>query len=150
LDILLELLKYSSIAVSVTLPSFGAIIGMSWSMPAISGAGTEKPESISRNLYSVILAEALAIYGVIVGLLLIFKMDSITTFPSAISALSAGLTVGLATLAAGFGIGVCGRSVATASARRPEVTTKLLLGVILSEAIGIYGLIAALLLVFRI
>jgi len=146
----LELLKYSSVALSVGLSALGALIGISWSSKAIAGAGSEKPEVASRNIISVVLAEALAIYGLIVGLLLILKMGSIDSLGKALMAFTAGCIMGFTALISGLGIGSCGRSLALGSARRPEIFSRLVLGVVLCEAIGLYGLVTSLLLVMRI
>ncbi len=144
------LTKYVAVAVALGLPSVGASIGIFLSTPAIAGAGTERPETIARNLISIVLSEALAIYGLIVGLLLYFKLPSITTMNSSMAALSAGLTVGLTALCAGIGIGGSGRAMAKATAREPALFSRLVLGIVFSEALAIYGLVTALLIVLGI
>jgi len=150
LELPFEALKYLSVVITVLLSSLGATLGITWSSSAIAGAGSEKPETASRNIISVVLAEALAIYGLIIGLLLILKMGSIDSLPKAFTAFSAGCIMGFSALMAGVGIGSCGRALALGTARRPEIFSKLVLGVVLSEAIGLYGLVAALLLLMKI
>ncbi len=150
MDPIVEVLKYLSLPLAVGLSAVGAGIGIAWSSPAVAGAGAEKPETISRNLISIVLSEALAIYGLIVGLLLFFKLAAITETAKAISAFSAGFTIGLAALGAGIGIGLSGNAMAMATAKDPKLFARLLLGVVLSEALAIYGLVVALLIVLGI
>src|SRR2546426_7077565 len=73
-----EPIVYASLGVglSVFLSVIGASIGISISAPAIAAAGTERPEIVSKSLIATILAEALAIYGLVVGLLSIFKLPT--------------------------------------------------------------------------
>src|SRR5438034_10646917 len=54
---------------SVLLSAIGAGLGIGISGPAIAGAGVERPEVMLKTFIATILAEALAIYGLVVGLL---------------------------------------------------------------------------------
>ncbi len=64
------------ISLAVFLSVIGAALGISIAAPAIAAAGTERPEIVSKSLIATILAEALAIYGLVVGLLSIFKLPA--------------------------------------------------------------------------
>ncbi len=128
----------------------GAALGISIAAPAIAGAGTERPETVSRNLIATILAEALAIYGLVVGLLSLFAIPQPPQEISpdgAFRIFAGGLTMGVAALGAGLGIGTSGGALASATAEKPELFSKVVVPLILSEALAIYALVVSLLLV---
>lgn len=135
------------VSLSVLLSVIGAALGISISAPAIAGAGTERPEIVSKSLIAVILAEALAIYGLVVGLLSLFAITSTLTADGAFRIFSGGLTMGVAALGAGLGIGTSGAALASATAEKPELFSRAVVPLILSEALAIYALVVALLLV---
>jgi len=146
----------SGIGLSIVLSVIGAALGISISAPAIAGAGTERPETVSKTLIATILAEALAIYGLVVGLLSIFRLTSLTEAGDPVAAANAGfrlffggLTMGIAAVAAGFGVGTSGAAMAAATAEKPELFSRTVVPLILSEALGIYAFVAALLLVLQ-
>ena len=60
--------------------------------------------------------------------------------------LSAGLACGLANLAAGFAIGIVGDAGVRASAQQPRLYVGMVLILIFAEALGLYGLIVAIIL----
>src|SRR5437879_13844589 len=57
---------------SVLLSAIGAGMGIGISGPAIAGAGVERPEVMFKTCIATILAEAVAIYELVVGLLSLF------------------------------------------------------------------------------
>src|SRR3989442_3368975 len=87
---------------SVLLSAIGAGLGIGISGPAIAGAGVERPEVMLKTFIATILAEALAIYGLVVGLLSIFAIPALTTIEGGTRIFAAGLTIGAASLSAGF------------------------------------------------
>ncbi len=135
------------VSLSVLLSVIGAAIGISISAPAIAGAGTERPEVVSKSLIATILAEALAIYGLVVGLLSLFAITPTLSPEGAFRIFAGGLTMGVAALGAGFGIGTSGAALASATAERPELYSKAVVPLILAEALAIYALVVSLLLV---
>lgn len=135
------------VSLSLLLSVIGAALGISISAPAIAGAGTERPETVSRNLIATILAEALAIYGLVVGLLSLFAITSTLSSDGAFRIFSGGLTMGVAALGAGLGIGTSGAALASATAEKPELFSRTVVPLILSEALAIYALVVSLLLV---
>lgn len=66
--------------------------------------------------------------------------------------LGAGLAIGFAGLGAGIGLGIATKGLMDAMARQPEIEGKLfsrfIVGAALAEAIGIYGLLIAFMLIF--
>ena len=135
------------VSLSLLLSVIGAALGISISAPAIAGAGTERPETVSRNLIATILAEALAIYGLVVGLLSLFAITPSLSPDGAFRIFSGGLTMGIAALGAGLGIGTSGAALASATAEKPELFSRTVVPLILSEALAIYALVVSLLLV---
>src|SRR5256712_13967392 len=100
-----EPIIYASVGVGlgVFLSVIGASIGISISAPAIAGAGTERPEIVSKSLIATILAEAIAIYGLVFGLLSIFRLIHLTAADTDIAfrIFAGGLIMGIAAVAAG-------------------------------------------------
>jgi V-type H+-transporting ATPase 16kDa proteolipid subunit len=58
--------------------------------------------------------------------------------------LGAGLSVGLSGLAAGIAVGIVGDAGVRATAQQPKLFVGMILILIFSEALGLYGLIVAL------
>jgi ATP synthase proteolipid subunit len=141
----------TGVGLSVFLSVIGAAIGISISAPAIAGAGTERPEIVSKSLIATILAEAIAIYGLVVGLLAISKLTSLSATDEALGfkIFSGGLIMGVAAIAAGVGIGTSGSAMASATAEKPELFSRVVVPLILAEALAIYAFVAALLLVIQ-
>ena len=132
---------------SVLLSAIGAGLGIGISGPAIAGAGVERPEVMFKTFIATILAEALAIYGLVVGLLSVFAITSSLTVESASRIFAGGLTMGAAALGAGFGIGTSGSAMASATAEKPDIFSRAVISLILAEALAIYALVTALLLI---
>ncbi len=135
---------------SVLLSAIGAGVGIGISGPAIAGAGVERPEVMLKTFIATILAEALAIYGLVVGLLsvLVFGVNPQLTIEKSARIFAAGLTMGAAALGSGFGIGASGSAMASATAEKPDIFSRAVISLILAEALAIYALVTALLLVF--
>jgi len=152
---MVDAIVWASIGISlaVFLSVIGAALGISIAAPAIAAAGTERPEIVSKALIATILAEALAIYGLVVGLLSIFKLPAAGAIPltsdSGFRLFFGGTIMGVAAIAAGFGIGTSGGALASATAEKPELFSRAVVPLILAEALAIYAFVAALLLVLQ-
>ena len=72
--------------------------------------------------------------------------------PDTMRMLAAGLAAGLGMLGPGLGIGMVGYAALQALGRNPEargpIMTNMMIGIAMAEALGIYVLIVAILLVF--
>ncbi|MBH75016.1 MAG: ATP synthase F0 subunit C [Dehalococcoidia bacterium] len=70
----------------------------------------------------------------------------------ALKLLAAGLAVGLGMLGPGIGIGILGAGALNAIGRNPEasgpIQTNMILAIAFAEALGIYALVVAVILVF--
>ena len=115
--------------------------------PALASVTSEKPEYGSRLLITIVLGEALAIYGLLIAFMIVSKLPEITTTMAGMQALFAGVAMGGAAVAASIGISYCGPALMTAAVEKPESYTINILGVVLSEALAIYGLLIAFMLV---
>ena len=128
----------------------GVGIGLATSQACSSVAHNTKADSkISKLLLlGSALSEATAIYGFVVGLLIILLLD-----PAAVTAtvaIGAGIAV-FTGLGAGFGIGTGSARACVSAARQPQADGKisklLLLGSALAEATAIYGFVIGLLVI---
>jgi len=127
--------------------SIAAIFAIITVGTAMAGAGTERPEILTRAMIAVVLGEALAIYGLLAGFMLVGALPKITTEEASFKALAAGLTIFISTLGAGLGIAYCGSAMTGAMAEKPETFSMNVISVVLSEAIGIYGLLISFMLI---
>ena len=129
----------------------GAGIGIGYATSKATEAVARQPEAdgnVSKLLLlGSALAEATAIYGFVVGLLIILLLPG-NSDPTI--AMGAGIAV-LTGLGAGAGIGVATSKASQSVARQPEADGKisklLLLGSALAEATAIYGFVVGLLVI---
>jgi len=138
------------VALSIGVPIISAAITIIICGTAMAGVGTEKPELLSRLIITVVLGEALAIYGLLIAFMLLSKLSIITTIETANKALISGVVIAVSTASAGAGISYCGTSLIGATAEKPETFSSNVIGVVLSEALAIYGLLIAFMLIGQI
>src|SRR5438128_11609349 len=124
---------------SVLLSAIGAGLGIGISGPAIAGAGVERPEVMLKTFIATILAEALAIYGLVVGLLSIFAIPALATIEGGTRIFATGSTMDTASLGAGFGIGAAGSAMASAAAEKPGICWRAVISLSLAGALAMYG-----------
>ena len=77
----------------------------------------------------------------------IAKIPEITTETEALQTLLAAITMISTALTAAIGIAYCGPAMMTAAVEKPESFTTNILGLILSEALAIYGLLISFMLI---
>jgi F-type H+-transporting ATPase subunit c len=79
------------------------------------------------------------------------KMDAGWT-PEVMRLLAAGLAMGLGAIGPGIGIGILGMGAMTALGRNPEargpIMTNMILAIAFAEAVAIYALVVAIVLIF--
>ena len=97
------------------------------------------------------MAGILGIYGLIVSIILFSKISSSVnnnayTYAMGYQHLSSGLCCGLSSLAAGLAIGIVGDAGVRANAQQEAIFVGMILILIFAEAIGLYGLIIAIVL----
>merc|ERR1711988_1162643 len=141
---------YAGCAAALVFACLGAAYGTAKSGVGVANMGVMHPDVVMKSIIPVVMAGVLGIYGLIVAVLLAsgIKADgpySYSTY-SGFSALSAGLCCGLAGLSAGLAIGIVGDAGVRANARQPKLFVGIILILIFAEALGLYGLIVALIL----
>merc|ERR1719158_589821 len=137
-------------AAALVFACLGAAYGTAKSGVGVANMGVLHPDVVMKSIIPVVMAGVLGIYGLIVAVLLAsgIKADDAYSYSSysGFSALSAGLCCGLAGLAAGIAIGIVGDAGVRANARQPKLFVGIILILIFAEALGLYGLIVALIL----
>lgn len=137
-------------AASLSFACLGAAYGTAKSGVGVSAMGVQHPGLVMKCIIPVVMAGVLGIYGLIVAVIISSKMtgDNYPAF-NGYAHLSAGLSCGLANLAAGFAIGIVGDAGVRAAAQQPRLYVGMVLILIFAEALGLYGLIVAIILQSR-
>jgi V/A-type H+-transporting ATPase subunit K len=136
-------------ALCIVVCSGAALISIKACAPALASVTSEKPELGSKLLITIILGEALAIYGLLIAFMIIARLPEIESLPviegeqTALQALLAAITISGTAVFASIGIAYCGPAMMTAALEKPESFTTNILGLVLSEALAIYGLLIA-------
>ena len=121
-----------TIAAALAIKSCGA---------AVASVTSEKPELGRKLLITIILGEALAIYGLLIAIITITESAELVDETRAWSLLVASFTMGGSAIAASIGIAYCGPAMITAYVSKVESFSINILGLIMSEALAIYGLL---------
>ncbi len=142
------LFGYAGVAIALTFANLGAAYGTAKSGVGICAMGVMKPSVIIRGVIPVIMAGILGIYGLIVAVILGQKLNEPNKYNEykGFKHLGSGLTCGLTSLAAGIAIGVGGEAGVRALGQQDKVFVGMMLILIFAEALGLYGLIVALIL----
>jgi V-type H+-transporting ATPase 16kDa proteolipid subunit len=125
----------------------GAAYGTAKSGVGVSSTGILRPDLVMKLVMPVILAGALAIYGVVVSVVINGAITE-TDYPAYLGYhhFAAGLSCGLSCLAAGMAIGIVGDAGVRATGQQPRLFVSMCLMLIFAEALGLYGLIVAMVL----
>ncbi|CAM9887010.1 unnamed protein product [Ectocarpus fasciculatus] len=118
----------------------------------IGAMGVMHPQLVMRNIIPVVMAGVLGIYGLIVSVILLSSISAPQSGVTVYSAftsfahLAAGMACGLSGLAAGMAIGIVGDAGVRAVGQQEKLFVGMILILIFAEALGLYGLIVALIL----
>ena len=136
------------VASALCMCNIGAAYGTAKSGVGLASLGVIDHTKQFKALIPVIMAGILGIYGIIVAVLLNGSIKGpCIEGKEAFKLLGAGMTCGLSSLASGFAIGTCGDAgVRAYSQSNNGVYVGLILIMIFAEAIGLYGLIVAIIL----
>lgn len=135
-------------AAALVFANLGSAYGAAKSGIGVAYLGLTSPEKIMRGIVPVVMAGILGIYGLIIAVII---NNNIKTEDNSYSAyaghlhLGAGVAAGLAALGAGLSIGVVGDTAARSYGKQDQIFVAMVLMLIFSEALGLYGLIIALL-----
>eukprot|EP01059_Diplonema_ambulator_P037471 TRINITY_DN9934_c0_g1_i1.p1 TRINITY_DN9934_c0_g1~~TRINITY_DN9934_c0_g1_i1.p1 ORF type:complete len:175 (+),score=26.68 TRINITY_DN9934_c0_g1_i1:45-569(+) len=127
--------------------NLGAAYGTVKSGVAVAHLGMVHKGRSMRGMVPVVMAGILGIYGLIIAVIITNNVKTDKSYPVAAGLvhLGAGCAGGFASLAAGYAIGIVGEACATAYQRTETIFVAMILMLIFAEALGLYGLIIALL-----
>lgn len=134
-------------AISVGAAALGAGMAIASNGSAMAGSLTERPEVFSKTMIAVVLAEALAIYGLLISIMILGSATPGMATSEGFIALSAGLAMCLGAIGAGIGIAYAGAAMTAAVTESPAVGAKSMLAVVLAEALAIYALLIAIMMI---
>ena len=136
------------VASAISLANLGAAYGTAKAGVGICTMGILKPEKIIKAIIPVIMAGILGIYGLIVAVILVQKVNDHAgyDYEKGFQHLTSGLCCGISAWAAGIAIGIAGDAGARALGQQDKVFVGMMLILIFAEAIGLYGLIVSLIL----
>ena len=149
--------KYLSsigIASCVFLSVLGAAIGIYTTGTTLLGAAVREPRVKTKNLISILFCEAVAIFGLIAAIILVTKdkpltgLFTVAEYKDSFSIFWGGLTVGLCEMGCGIAIGYVGSGAVLADAADPKLFIRVLVIEIFASAVGLFGLIVGLIIVF--
>lgn len=137
---------FMGVTASIVFGNLGAAYGTAKSGVGISSMGVMNPQLVMRNIIPVVMAGVLAIYSLITSVILIQQIGDAYSSFNGYAHLSSGLCCGLSGLAAGMAIGIVGDAGVRANGQQPKLFVSMILILIFAEALGLYGLICALIL----
>eukprot|EP01125_Pyxidicula_operculata_P009839 TRINITY_DN3239_c0_g1_i1.p1 TRINITY_DN3239_c0_g1~~TRINITY_DN3239_c0_g1_i1.p1 ORF type:complete len:164 (-),score=27.93 TRINITY_DN3239_c0_g1_i1:94-585(-) len=134
-------------AAALVFCTMGSAYGTAKSGVGVAAIGTLRPELIMKSIVPVIMAGMIGIYGLIIAVFLSTNIHQ-TGYSEfqGFAHLGAGLAVGLSGLAAGMCIGIVGDAGVRANAVQEKLFVGMILMLVFAEALGLYGLIVALIL----
>lgn len=140
---------FMGVTCALVFANLGAAYGTAKSGVGISSMGVIKPDLIMKSIIPVVMAGVLGIYGLIVAVILVQRIEGDKksySFYSGYKHLASGLCCGLSSLGAGMAIGIVGDAGVRANAQQEKLFVGMILILIFAEALGLYGLIIALIL----
>ena len=138
---------FGGIACALVFANLGAAYGTYKSGVGICHLGILRPDKIIKSVIPVIMAGILGIYGLIVSVILSQRISrSKYHTKDGYKHLASGLVCGLSCLGAGISIGIGGDAGVRALGQEDRIFVGMMLILIFSEALGLYGLIVSLIL----
>ena len=142
--------SYMGIAAALVFCNFGAAYGTAKSGSGLANLCVVDNAKTFKGLIPVVMAGILGIYGLIVAVVINSKIKGAgqgITLQDGYKYFGAGLTNGLSAVAAGLAIGIAGEAGVRAYAQTEAIFVGMILIMIFAEAIGLYGLIIAIVMV---
>jgi len=137
-------------ALGLVFANFGAAYGIAQSFGGYLILGNTKgidQSMLIKGLVPAIMASVRGVYGLIVAILICLGIvNNQYNLMKGFAHMFAGLSVGLTGLGSGYCMGIIGDVGMAAVARKPQLYVGVLLMLVFAEALGLYGLIIALIL----
>ena len=138
------------------LSALGTGVGSGMPSAAACKSVARNPDCQNSAMMNMLIAQALAtgcaIFGFVVALLLITTNFTGPVLVQTVSALSAGICIGLGSIGPGIGIGIIGydacEAIGNSTEGRSGVSNALLLGSAISQSKGVFALLIAIMLIF--
>ena len=144
---------FLGVAMALAISNLGAAYGTAKAGIGIGSMAVTRPQLVYKSLIPVIMAGILGIYGLIVAVILQGKIppypfNASTNFGTyqGYKYLASGLCCGFSSLASGYAIGIAGEAGVKGYAMNNQLFVGMILILIFAEAIGLYGLIVAIIL----
>jgi len=131
------------VASALVFANLGSSYGTAKSGVGIASLGVIDSSKVVKSMIPVIMAGILGVYGIIVAVLLNSKVKDSKAMKDGYKYLGAGLCCGLSALASGLAIGVAGDAGVRAYAQTDGIFVGMIVMLIFAEAIGLYGMIIA-------
>ena len=140
---------YAGVATALVFANMGAAYGTAKSSIGISNLGLVDEKKIFKALIPIIMAGILGIYGLIIAVLIANKSDVGGNLAPEVGYrfFGAGLVCGFSSLASGLAIGIAGEAGVKAYAQTDKIFTGMILTLIFAEALGLFGLIVAVMMI---
>lgn len=132
-------------SVAIGLAGAGASLGQRMAASSGSLLMAEKPERFGLTLILTVLVETSAIYGLLIAILILARLDAAVTLYHGIAALAAGFSVGISGFFTGIGEGIAASASIGGVAEKEGAFGKFLVLTVLPETGAIYGLLNAVL-----
>ena len=139
---------WMGVATALIFANVGAAYGIAKSGIGIGSMSVTRPNLAYKSLISAIMAGILGIYGLIVSVILVGKVSFTNQYGPyyGYKQFASGLCCGLSSLASGYSIGAVGEYAVRANAINEDFYVGMILILIFAEAIGLFGLIVAIIL----
>ncbi len=135
---------YMGLATALVFANLGAAIGTYKSGIGICHLGILRPDKIIKSVIPVIMAGILGIYGLIVAVILNSRIKRPYAVKDGYKHFASGLVCGMSCLGAGISIGYAGDAGVRALGQEDRIFVGMMLILIFSEALGLYGIIVSL------
>ncbi|EED86821.1 v-type h-atpase subunit, partial [Thalassiosira pseudonana CCMP1335] len=147
-------LGYMGVAAGAVLSNWGSAWGTWKAGVSLLNTGIRHPGSVMKNVIPIVMAGVIGIYGLIIAVILagniptptVGTRENVYSIYTGMAHLCAGLCCGLSGLAAGGCIGIIGDYGVRSGSNGDEnkLFVGMLIMLIFSEALALYGLIVAL------
>jgi len=152
--------SYIGAGIAVGASAIGSGVGCGLISARAAGAVARQPESSSKVTIYMLVSQALAdstfIFGLFVGLLLIFVKSGGEGAPEILKnsarMLGAGICMGFGAIGCGIGSGICGAgacwSISGNLKKLSAITNTMFIGIAVSQSTAIYSLVISVILIF--